>query len=102
MTKITLETFTPGPWRVHQGHVIGADDLRVAFIEAGFGLTKLREKEECDANARLIAAAPAMHAALQTVLAFLDHDPHSKDSERAEMLEREMERQVRAVLGEAV
>lgn len=60
-------TPTPGPWRVSDferraggvtRHVMGADDFAVAYLDG-------RSAEEHEANARLIAAAPEMLAALK-------------------------------------
>jgi hypothetical protein len=60
--------FTPGPWRVHAGDEIIADDcLHVAFVKANF----LEHMETQLANARLIAAAPEMLACLEELLEWI-------------------------------
>lgn len=75
---------TPGPWSftadmygLHNMRVFGAADARGNGI-ANCGYD---ERGECEANARLIAAAPEMLAALEALLegtcealAFLDRD----------------------------
>ena len=58
---------TPGPWDVEpkgsRHFVDGADGLTVAYLDrAG-----VRERAEIEANARLIAAAPDLLAALYSI-----------------------------------
>ncbi len=65
---------TPGPWRISRGDVIadtkdGTATRNVARVDTGF--------PENDANARLIAAAPEMLAALNFLLNAPDDDPRS-------------------------
>ena len=62
--KNTHNTHPPGPWAVEtkgSRHFIdGADELTVAYVDrAG-----VRERQTYEANARLIAAAPELLAAL--------------------------------------
>lgn len=67
---------TPGPW-----HVIGSRKQKYAsarFIRAGcafVGKTYGHEGQPADANARLIAAAPAMLEALQACREYLIANP---------------------------
>lgn len=71
-------TFIPGPWHIRnlrsEGHDIGfTDDLQIATVPdpAGFGIpiamVSYHEKYQREANARLIAAAPDLLAALEAV-----------------------------------
>ena len=59
---------TPGPWKVDE-----AEDLPLAVIEDtadGHGIAELGERNPCSvANARLIAAAPDLLAALEQIAA---------------------------------
>jgi hypothetical protein len=78
---------TPGPWnysRRADGNYnllgYGDDKLNLAVIKY-FNLLNEREKES-EANARLIAAAPDMLAALQSIVEIVD--PYSLDKEGRE------------------
>ena len=71
---------TPGPWDVEpkgsRHFVDGADGLTVAYLDrAG-----VRERAEIEANARLIAAAPELLAALESIAAIVP-DVMSKQAE---------------------
>ena len=59
---------TPGPWDVEpkgsRHFVDGADGLTVAYLDR----VGVRERAEIEANARLIAAAPELLAALECIL----------------------------------
>jgi hypothetical protein len=60
-------THTPGPWvstRQRGAKVTGPDRKSICCIPA----TVSRPREESDANARLIAAAPDLMAALQAIM----------------------------------
>lgn len=65
-------TFTPGPWRVFDGDLVVAGNAQVAypatlaFPDNPVGLDGPYSDEQREANARLIAAAPDLYAALQT------------------------------------
>lgn len=67
--------FTPGPWHARTGPV--PSDQAIVFpsydedgpIADCFSYDYLRPAKECQANARLIAAAPAMHPVCKAVLA---------------------------------
>jgi hypothetical protein len=59
---------TPGPWRVVDGDVLTADGRRVATIH-GYADEEIREPR---ANARLVAAAPDLRAALAQLVADVD------------------------------
>ena len=56
--------FTPGPWRIEASPpvIAGANGNLVAEMR------RQREKGEADANARLIAAAPELYAALEAMV----------------------------------
>lgn len=75
---------TPGPWDVEpkgpRHFVDGADGLTVAYLDrAG-----VRERAEIEANARLIASAPDLYAALENQVncwdAMLEHAERLDDS----------------------
>lgn len=63
----TRPSHTPGPWDVEpkgsRNFVDGADGLAVAYL----GWAGVRERSEIEANARLIAAAPDLLAALYSI-----------------------------------
>lgn len=63
-----MTTFTQGPWAVtgqagYTGHGVSAGSKRICSINSNSALPK----EQRDANARLLAAAPAMLAALRGI-----------------------------------
>ena len=66
-------SWTPGPWRVNRhrieyGPIIAGDGFCVAMV--------LRDPPEHGANARLIAAAPELLAALEAAaICLADHTP---------------------------
>lgn len=58
---------TPGPWYVKQGHCISARiDGRLVHI---IGCDAVAGTRQGEANARLVAAAPAMYKALRAIAA---------------------------------
>ena len=60
---------TPGPWRISEydnGYLIGAYDGSIA-LTTGRAITIKKYKNEREANARLIAAAPELLEALSAV-----------------------------------
>ena len=63
---------TPGPWHITRNDfcvwITNAGKAQIAKAFRPAGMTP----ETCDANARLIAAAPDMAAALQAIVAILD------------------------------
>lgn len=61
-------THTPGPWNADRQYVIDADALTVARV-ASHGA-----RAQYEANARLIAAAPAMLDTLRQTLHYLYED----------------------------
>lgn len=68
-------THTPGPWKVngqagYAGHTVIDTNGRSV---AAFPSSSKRPKSERDANARLIASAPELLAALKDLEAFADH-----------------------------
>jgi hypothetical protein len=67
-----MSKHTPGPWSVSPpwmgfSVINGSDDKMVFAIAAGSPEEK-RPDDECEANARLIAAAPEMLEALKVLL----------------------------------
>ena len=72
---------TPGPWAIADDHAVaiidGAENLYFHVGPALVDATPL-DDPECEANARLIAQAPAMYAALETAQAFLNSIPGLK------------------------
>lgn len=64
---------TPGPWRVHcddRQRVCDRDPVKqIARTYVGSGV---REREEAEANAHLIAAAPELLAAVRSVVEWFD------------------------------
>lgn len=75
-----MSTHTPGPWKVfgragYTGHKV--EDGKGRSV-AAFPSTSKRSKEERDANAVLIAAAPELFAALKAAVEA--HGPFGDDS----------------------
>ena len=72
-----MSAHTPGPWGLDGNLIEGPDGERVACITA-----YSRRTPKQKANARLIAAAPDLLAALQALVAELDGPgkPYSSDS----------------------
>ena len=73
---------TPGPWAYrpsNNGHFIAGTGENSGYLAE---VRQCRSKQDIRADARLIAAAPEMLAALQAVLAEIDGPdrPHSTDS----------------------
>jgi hypothetical protein len=65
--------FTPGPWIIKGYSIHGGDNrVRVAEINPPHpkarGRERAEEREYCDGNARLIAAAPDLLHALEALL----------------------------------
>jgi hypothetical protein len=69
---------TPGPWHVHPDHprAIDADGVEVALAQLVIrpGGCDIQMVTEAEANAVLIAAAPAMLAALRALLAVCEEE----------------------------
>ena len=59
-----MSKHTPGPWHVFKDSSIYSKHADYTLAEIVAGMTD----EECDANARLIAAAPELLKALQAAL----------------------------------
>ena len=78
--------WTPGPWRVSGGRYIKQDyteiglsddaGMMIASIPGGetSGPFFVENRAECDANARLIAAAPELLEALEDCVAVMDRE----------------------------
>lgn len=65
---------TPGPWQLipgHQRHDGSVRGWKVVFPDKGYEVAQVNNfgREDNEANARLIAAAPALLAALQAAVA---------------------------------
>ena len=72
MTSTEKTTHTPGPWTVDDGHDIYADNVHIAKLRfvgpaVEHETDPDRDFPETEANARLIAAAPAL---LEAAVAF--------------------------------
>jgi hypothetical protein len=82
--------FTPGPW-IAVGSFVEHEDDRIADIcacnPAVFESSISRSDSEMCANARLIAAAPALYSALQDLIA-LSWDMCPDDEQMYEFEER--------------
>jgi hypothetical protein len=57
--------FTPGPWRVVKGEVVGSDGKRVVLVPDGFSIGSVCGHPERSANLALCIAAPEMYEALK-------------------------------------
>ena len=74
---------TPGPWTAHSGsvYVDGPDVFPKGTQENGVRIVSMYRAPggvsptECDSNAILIAAAPDLLAALESVLEFTNQEP---------------------------
>lgn len=64
---MTESKHTPGPWRV-DGEFVFADGVRIADTTANEDDAVPRSDGQCDADARLIAAAPDLLDALPDLL----------------------------------
>ena len=64
------ECFTPGPWKIRMSGSVGTDRMMVASVYP----METEAPEENAANARLIAAAPDLLAALQLAVRQNNHD----------------------------
>ncbi len=76
----TNETkWTPGPWKIRRSGCISAGDEGALVATTGYRVEA--GKNEDDANARLIAAAPEMYEALQAekYAQALANDPNSQE-----------------------
>ena len=72
---------TPGPWHVGRRASSSVQDSR-SYGVAACGGGNVIPLEECQANARLVAAAPLMLEALEARQAFVDHENSSRDIPR--------------------
>jgi hypothetical protein len=75
---------TPGPWAVNRINgklIIGGRAFGIANVLSVAEVTKLKPHSE--ANARLIAAAPELLAACESLLPFLQHRPNALATVRA-------------------
>ena len=98
---------TPGPWRTmdtkHSGRVAIHDSAGrwvADAINASGGRAYSTERwDEAEANARLIAAAPAMLAALEMTEAFIsEHEAWWTEGVEADSLEHDILRWMRAAI----
>lgn len=83
-----MSAHTPGPWEVSCGSVYGANDIRIALMDREELCTLPAER---DANARLIAAAPRMLAALTEIAQLHRHHDVSRAKEIARAILRDVE-----------
>lgn len=72
--------WTPGPWRANSSWIEGPKmALRIAAVDWPKRGCAPHTKEEAEANARLIATAPDLYAALHKMLAAYDFGEHFPD-----------------------
>jgi len=79
-----VSAHTPGPWRKTAGLVVSSSTGQVVAITAGDGVVRFHGGETDDANARLIAAAPALLRGCQAALAYLAAPPSRYPGNRDE------------------
>ena len=62
-----MSKHTKGPWKVGVKHEVKCDGFDGADTDTAYFITSegYQDKSECEANARLIAAAPEMFEALK-------------------------------------
>jgi len=77
-----MTNHTPGPWTFTGPHIIGDGHSRVALVRTFYNNER---KKETDANTALIAAAPDLLAALESIVEVLNRrgDDHSTTNFRA-------------------
>ena len=78
MTTEMKATYTPGPWKAEEGsHACFIWGPGEFLLDREIATTRRTDiSYEFTANARLIAAAPAMYEALKQASAYFDHDEH--------------------------
>ena len=95
--------FTPGPWNLDAGRCI-VTSSGTFYLGYGShpksGNPEFRNFVELDNNARLIAAAPELYAALEMLVRFHESEPQPGLSSWHEWLARSLE-QARSALGKA-
>lgn len=74
------QKFTPGPWRVTKSSRTAHFSIRSSEHIVGSAYLSPHKSEKCEANARLIAAAPEMVDLLERTHDFID-DQISPDKE---------------------
>ena len=104
---------TPGPWRLEKhpewsqyyGNIVGSYGIGAGNIENIRTISvqlKHGTDEETEANARLIAAAPDLLAALQAAQELLEHiEEHGADQMRETMFAAETEAEIQAAIAAA-
>lgn len=95
---------TPGPWTLEAGRTFqtGSGEFYLSYGKDRHGNPKFRDFCELDANARLIAAAPEMLAALERIAA---SEPRPRrdghyDADVVETLQRIARAAIRKATGE--
>ena len=65
-----MSNFTPGPWKQarSEGYIIVDNGIRPSTVIAHAWSVDIHKPEEWKANARLIAAAPALYEALKNLV----------------------------------
>ena len=86
LTKEKRATFTPGPWVAMGKAVYTESDNPTREILWGGHNTRSASDEEKKANARLIAAAPAMYEVLREIEMLMPHSKAVKHSGLREVL----------------
>lgn len=77
-----MNAHTKGPWTLEEkwALILGPEKEEICAIHAGFQGEKNRvNRQTAWANAKLIAAAPDLLAALQSMLSAFDTDDHTKN-----------------------
>jgi hypothetical protein len=75
--KMTMNAHTPGPWRIHKGAYSGQTFVVSGPESEPFMGQVIAEKTTCPdwpANARLIASAPELVAALESVIRICEYN----------------------------
>ena len=112
MTTDTMTKHTPGEWRTDYDDLQNSETLIFTLAFGGdsrpeprmhFAIGGAAPKEELEANARLVAAAPKLLAACKQALAAMEASLEAEDPQARTQIEWEAEplATLRAVIAEA-